>query len=64
MSSVPVSQALWNQLMSPGVMWLGVGISGASCFAWGNISALYVGVIPAITNGTKENDLSIGKAVG
>jgi len=63
MSSVPISQALWNQLMSPGVMWLGIGLSGTSCFAWGNISALYVGVAPAITNGIKENDLSISKAV-
>jgi len=50
--------------MSPGIMWLGVGISGTSCFAWGNISELYTGVIPAITNGIKENDLTISKAVG
>ena len=46
------------------MVWLGLGICGSSYFSWGNISALHVGIMPAITNGLEENDISIGKAVG
>lgn len=64
MATIPLSQALWSRFTSPGILWLGLGLCGTSCFTWGNISTLYIGVVPAVTDGSEENDLSVGKSVG